>query len=310
VSVVVSYESPLTWIDWWPRRGPGGGPSLEDERPEVAAERFMRRVAGDEVWEALPASTRRRRLDEGRTLVAELASVGRAAPYVPAEIVVPTLVARGSDTDEHRRRAAALLAEEIPGAELVVLEGADHGAHTARPEAVAALVRRSLLRSGRVGTAVGWGAVSDSRPVNLSASGPPETVLPTESAEARHRLEQAMALAEPERRSAVAAVVAANPRWSAAWAALGDCGRDDVEAYAAYRVGYHRGLDSLRANGWRGSGYVRWQHPSNQGFLMALAGLARQAAAIGELDEAERCELFLRQCDPSWPPPELAPPPA
>ncbi len=149
VSVVVSYESPLTWIDWWPRRGPGG-PSLEDDSPEVAAERFMRRVAGDEVWEALPASTRRRRLDEGRTLVTELASVRRAAPYVPAEILVPAVVARGSDTDEYRRRAAALLAEEIPGAELVVIEEADHGAHTARPEAVAALVRRSLVRSGRV----------------------------------------------------------------------------------------------------------------------------------------------------------------
>jgi hypothetical protein len=26
------------------------------------------------------------------------------------------------------------------------------------------------------------------------------------------------------------------------------------------------------------------------------------ARAIGEDDEAERCELFLRQCDPSWPP--------
>ncbi len=147
--------------------------------------------------------------------------------------------------------------------------------------------------------------VSDSRPVNLSPSGPPETVLPTEAAEARHRLEQALALPDGERRAAVAAVVADHPRWSAAWAALGDCGRDDVEAYAAYRVGYHRGLDSLRANGWRGSGYVRWQHPSNQGFLRALAGLARQAAVIGEDDEAERCEIFLRQCDPSWPPAEL-----
>jgi len=149
-------------------------------------------------------------------------------------------------------------------------------------------------------------AVTDSRPVNLSSSGPPETVLPTEAAEARHRLEQAVALPEGERRDAIAVVVAANPRWSAAWAALGDCGRDPVEAYAAYRVGYHRGLDSLRANGWRGSGYVRWTHPSNQGFLRALAGLARQAAVIGEDDEAERCELFLRQCDPSWPPAELA----
>ena len=105
-----------------------------------------------------------------------------------------------------------------------------------------------------------------------------------------------------DRREALAAVVAANPRWSDAWAELGTEGRDDVESYASFRVGYHRGLDTLRANGWRGSGYVRWTHESNRGFLRSLAGLAALACAIGEDDEAERCELFLRQCDPSWPP--------
>ena len=46
-----------------------------------------------------------------------------------------------------------------------------------------------------------------------------------------------------------------------------------IERYAYYRVGYHRGLDALRANGWRGSGYVRWSEPTNRGFLRALAGL-------------------------------------
>ena len=147
--------------------------------------------------------------------------------------------------------------------------------------------------------------MTDSRPVSLNPSGPPETILPDEPSEERHRLEQARALPEAQRRAALAAVAADNPRSSAAWAALGDCGRDDVEAYAAYRVGYHRGLDALRGNGWRGSGYVRWEHPSNRGFLRSLAGLARQAAAIGEDDEAERCRLFLRQCDPSWPPADL-----
>jgi hypothetical protein len=103
----------------------------------------------------------------------------------------------------------------------------------------------------------------------------------------------------------VAAVVADHPRFLDAWARLGELGRDEVERYAAYRVGYHRGLDRLRANGWRGSGYVRWQHPENRGFLRALHGLATTAAAIGEADEAERCELFLRQLDPAWPPVDL-----
>jgi hypothetical protein len=147
--------------------------------------------------------------------------------------------------------------------------------------------------------------MSEPRPVNLTPSGPPETVLPDEPPAAQHRLEQALGLPAAERRDAVAAVVADNPRWCDAWARLGALGRDDVERYAAYRVGYHRGLDALRGNGWRGSGYVRWQHPSNRGFLRALDGLARQASAIGEDDEAERCQLFLRQLDPSWPPADL-----
>ena len=107
------------------------------------------------------------------------------------------------------------------------------------------------------------------------------------------------------RRAEVAAVVAAAPRCLDGWARLGALGRDEVESYAAFRVGYHRGLDRLRANGWRGSGYVRWRHPENRGFLRCLNGLAASAAAIGERDEAERCELFLRQLDPSWPPEDL-----
>ena len=111
------------------------------------------------------------------------------------------------------------------------------------------------------------------------------------------------ALSQPAsdgRRDAVAVVVAEWPRHLDGWARLGDLGRDSMESYAAYRVGYHRGLDRLRQSGWRGSGYVRWQHPTNRGFLRSLAGLAHIAARIGEKDEAERCEMFLLQLDPEW----------
>lgn len=136
-------------------------------------------------------------------------------------------------------------------------------------------------------------------------SGPPETVLPPEDTTALEALQAALSLSVEDRRAAVSAVVAANPRFLDGWAQLGALARDDVEAYAAYRVGYHRGLDRLRQNGWRGSGYVRWRHETNRGFLRCMAGLARQAAAIGEQDEAQRCALFLQQCDPSWPPADL-----
>ncbi|MEM8905446.1 MAG: DUF3151 domain-containing protein [Actinomycetota bacterium] len=139
-----------------------------------------------------------------------------------------------------------------------------------------------------------------SQSVNLSASGPPETVLAPEDPEALTAL--AAALADPgDRRGAVSAVVARWPTFLDAWAQLGRLARDDVEAYAAFRVGYHRGLDRLRGSGWRGSGYVRWAHETNRGFLRALAGLRDAAGAIGEDAERDRCGQFLAQLDPDAP---------
>ena len=138
-----------------------------------------------------------------------------------------------------------------------------------------------------------------SDPVQLTPSGPPETILPPEDREAVAALEHALSQPEDRRRAAVADVAARWPRFLDAWARLGELGRDDIERYAYFRIGYHRGLDTLRQNGWRGSGYVRWQHETNRGFLRALQGLARQAAVIGEQDEADRCSQFLGQLDPS-----------
>jgi hypothetical protein len=138
-----------------------------------------------------------------------------------------------------------------------------------------------------------------SSPVHLTPTGPPETVLAPEPAEVRHALAEALGAPDGNRRSEVSDVVARYPRSLAGWASLGELARDEIEAYACFRVGYHRGLDALRASGWRGSGYVRWEHETNQGFLRALQGLQRMAAAIGEVDEADRCATFLAQLDPS-----------
>lgn len=94
------------------------------------------------------------------------------------------------------------------------------------------------------------------------------------------------------------------PACLAAWAALGEDAHidaRDIEAYAYFRVGYHRGLDRLRRAGWRGSGQVRWAHEPNHGFLRCLAGLSRAAATLGERDEADRCAAFLRDLCPDAP---------
>ncbi len=126
---------------------------------------------------------------------------------------------------------------------------------------------------------------------NLLA-GPPPTQLPDDPGP---RSELA-AGADP------AEVAARHPESSLAWAALAERalaeGRS-VEAYAYARTGYHRGLDQLRRNGWRGQGAVPWEHEPNQGFLRALHALGLAAAAIGEDDEATRCATFLRDCSPT-----------
>ena len=139
----------------------------------------------------------------------------------------------------------------------------------------------------------------DQNPVTLHR-GLPETVLDAEPAEALAALRAALVADEGAQREAVSAVVARWPRFLEGWARLGELARDDVEAYAYFRVGYHRGLDRLRQSGWRGSGYVRWSHETNRGFLRAVAGLGRAAQAIGEADEEARCNVFLRQLDPEW----------
>jgi hypothetical protein len=99
-----------------------------------------------------------------------------------------------------------------------------------------------------------------------------------------------------------AIVAAAHPSASVAWAALAeDALAEDraVTAYAYARTGYHRGLDKLRRNGWKGFGPVPFAHEPNQGFLRCVAALARAADAIGETDEYGRCLDLLDDCDPA-----------
>lgn len=107
-----------------------------------------------------------------------------------------------------------------------------------------------------------------------------------------------------DRREEIYDVAARWPECLAAWAALGERALDEgrlVEAYAFFRVGYHRGLDRLRKAGWRGAGRIPWDHMPNRGFLRALQGLGRAAEGIGELDEATRCRDFLEQLAPETP---------
>ena len=123
-------------------------------------------------------------------------------------------------------------------------------------------------------------------------AGPPPTHLPAD-----------VASDELSRGDAPIDVVRRHPASPMAWAALADQavadGVDPVTTYAYARVGYHRSLDMLRRNGWKGHGPVPWEHEPNRGFLRCLALLARTAQAIGETAEWERCRDFLRDSSPT-----------
>lgn len=121
---------------------------------------------------------------------------------------------------------------------------------------------------------------------------PDPTRLP-ENLEARTLLDSGTAPVE---------VARVHPTYSLAWALLAEealGGDRDVEGYAYARVGYHRGLDALRRNGWKGYGPVPWEHEPNRGFLRALGALAKAATLIGEADEQERCTTFLAESSPT-----------
>ncbi len=93
-----------------------------------------------------------------------------------------------------------------------------------------------------------------------------------------------------------------HPASPLAWAVLADAAHTEgrvIESYAFARVGYHRGLDSLRKAGWRGQGPVPWSHEPNRGVLRALYALRRSADAIGETAEVERLTDFLDGADPT-----------
>lgn len=99
-------------------------------------------------------------------------------------------------------------------------------------------------------------------------------------------------------------VARANPTSSLVWAVLAETALDagdDVAGYAYARTGYHRGLDSLRRNGWKGAGPVPWSHEPNRGILRAISALGQAAVLFEEDAEVTRIRALLLDADPEIP---------
>ncbi|WIM68224.1 DUF3151 domain-containing protein [Corynebacterium breve] len=116
---------------------------------------------------------------------------------------------------------------------------------------------------------------------------PPPVQLPADPAQGKDLLSDDTALAHPD-----------SPSVWAARAKNELDGGDKLIAYAYARTGYHRSLDRLRANGWKGWGPIPYGHEPNQGVLQSIALLALASQAIGDQDEYDRCRGMLSDADP------------
>ena len=152
IRAVGAFETPLAWMPWWPP-DTSGGVAVRAARtgtPSDAAEAFMRSIVGDHVWSRLPPSTREARRAEGPALLADMADIqvpADEAPYDPSAVPAPVVVGRGSESRAQHLEGTNALLGLLPDAELVVIEGAGHGAHTSHPDAFADLVRTVVRRS-------------------------------------------------------------------------------------------------------------------------------------------------------------------
>ena len=142
---VSTYETPLSWFDWWPK-STAGAQSLTVP-PDQAAEAFMIRLIGQRRWDELPDRTKEDRRQEGPTLAKELQSIRDCAPWALDDIQCPVVCGYGSRALEHHKRGAIWLGENLPFGRTVAIEGAGHGAPNSHPEEFAQLLVRPHLAS-------------------------------------------------------------------------------------------------------------------------------------------------------------------
>jgi pimeloyl-ACP methyl ester carboxylesterase len=72
-----------------------------------------------------------------------MADIRGRAPYDVAAVTVPVVIGRGGESKGQHRLGTDAWRELLPGAEVVVIEGAGHGAHATHPDDFAGLVERA-----------------------------------------------------------------------------------------------------------------------------------------------------------------------
>jgi len=160
ILAVAAYEPPMPWLGPWASRrqaGTSSPPRMSlDADPELIAENFFRRMVGDSAWDRLPEATKEARRADGAALAAEMSAIRVAEPpFDVTTLSVPSVFGLGTESLPHQRATPAWLAANVPGAELVEIEGSAHGAHLTHPDAFALFVRAAVRKAGPVASAGG-----------------------------------------------------------------------------------------------------------------------------------------------------------
>jgi len=139
------WEPPMVPWDWWvgeeAQRRTMDYASYDDAF--CLGEDFNRSILGDERWEQLRDRTKDLLRAEGAAFRADMAF--QREPFLDLDAIkVPFIVGCGTVAFSEGHRMANHRIADRAGAELLVVEGADHFAHTNHPDAWVELVRRTV----------------------------------------------------------------------------------------------------------------------------------------------------------------------
>lgn len=124
--------------------------AVDEGRAEDAWRGFIDHYGGAGSWHALPVTARERMLRISEAAVRSWAALFTNPITVSdlTQIGVPTLVIRGAETTAPERRLCEIVADRVPDAREVVVEGAGHMVPLTHPTAIAETVEAHLRSVG------------------------------------------------------------------------------------------------------------------------------------------------------------------
>ena len=148
VVAVGAWEPPMPWEEWYVSAAARAAMDVGDGLdPADSAERFMRSMIGDRLWERLPAEFRAERRAEGATLRADLTLSSAPETRLDlASVTVPVVAGFGSESPERFHLSAKAVAAGVPHGEVYEVQGSSHGVHLSHPSDFAGFVRAVLRR--------------------------------------------------------------------------------------------------------------------------------------------------------------------